>query len=145
MNAGTGDTMILTDEERETVYLLGDTLIPEHEHGPSADEAGLASTFVDRALHLRPDLAGEFRERLAEARGRDPRAYCDELQATDPAAFERLTFVLAGAYLLSPVARRRLGYAGQRGEHQDGFPQPEYGPGGLLDVVRARGPIFRPT
>jgi hypothetical protein len=95
-------TGILTDEERETVYRLGEALMPEHERGPSADEAGLASTFIDKALDLRPDLVGEFRRRLAEARDQDARAYCESLRASDPAAFGRLTFVLAGAYLLSP-------------------------------------------
>ncbi|MBC3194510.1 hypothetical protein H7X46_26015 [Pseudonocardia sp. C8] len=135
----------LTDEEREAVYLLGDTLIPQHERGPSADEAGLASTFIDKALELRPDLVDEFRARLADVRGRDVREYCDELQASDPAAFGRLTFVLAGAYLLSPKAKRWLHYEGQQGEFQDGSPQPEYAPGGLLDAVRRRGPIYRPT
>lgn len=138
-------TEILTDKERETVYLLGEALIPEHQRGPSADEAGLASTFIDKALELRPDLVDEFRLRLAEARDQDPREYCDGLQVGDPAAFERLTFVLAGAYLLSPKAKRWLRYEGQQGEAQDGSPQPEYAPGGLLDVVRERGPIHRPT
>lgn len=135
----------LSDEERETAYLLGEALIPEHDRGPSADEAGMASTFLDQALALRPDLATDFRARLAEARGADPRAFCEKLRVSDPAAFERLTFVLTGAYLLSPVARRWLGYEGQQGEHQDGSPQPEYGPHGLLDAVRARGPIYRQT
>lgn len=135
----------LSDEERETVYLLGEALMPEYDRGPSADEAGLASTFIDQALALRPDLATDFRARLADARGADPRTFCEELRASDPAAFERLTFVLAGAFLLSPVARRWLGYEGQQGEPQDGSPQPEYGPHGLLDAVRARGPVYRPT
>lgn len=135
----------LSDDERETAYLLGEALMPEHDRGPSADEAGLASTFIDQALALRPDLATDFRAQLAEACGADPRAFCEKLRASDPAAFERLTFMLAGAYLLSPSARRWLGYEGQQGEYQDGSPQPEYGPRGLLDAVRARGPIYRQT
>ncbi|MDQ4116148.1 MAG: hypothetical protein M3235_04220 [Actinomycetota bacterium] len=135
----------LTDQERETVFLLGEALIPEHGRGPSADQAGLASTFVDQALALRPDLAPDFRAQLAAARGAEPRAFCEMLRASDPAAFERLTFVLTGAYLLSPVARRWLGYEGQQGELQDGSVQPEYGPQGLLDAVRARGPIYLRT
>lgn len=137
--------VVLSDEERETVYLLGEALIPEHERGPSADQAGLASTFIDQALQLRPDLAAEFQSRLAEARGQEPRAWCEALRERDPAAFSRLTFILAGAYLLSPKARRWLGYQGQLGEFQEGAPQPEYAPQGLLDPVRARGPIYRPT
>jgi hypothetical protein len=135
----------LTDDERQTVYLLGEALIPEHPRAPSADQAGLASVFIDEALKMRPDLVDEFRSMLASARGREPRAYCEALLADNPSAFQRLTFLLAGAYLLSPKARRWLEYSGQQGEYQDGSPQPEYGPGGLLDQVRRRGPRYRPT
>lgn len=136
---------LLTDEERETVYLLGEALMPEHSRGPSADEAGLASTFIDQALELRPDLVEDFRNLLAAARGAEPGEFCDDFRKRDPAAFGRLTFVLTGAYLLSPKARRWLRYEGQTGEPQDGSPQPEYAPGGILDAVRQRGPIYRPT
>lgn len=140
-------TEMLTDTERETVYLLGEALIPQHQRGPSADEAGLASTFIDQALQMRPDLLEDFRNRLAEARSENqgPREYCEQLRARDPDAFNRLTFVLAGAYLLSPRAKSWLRYEGQHGDYQDGSAQPEYGESGLLDVVRARGPIYRPT
>ena len=66
-------------------------------------------------------------------------------RASEPAAFDTLTFVIAGAYLLSPKARAWLKYEGQVGEAQDGSPQPEYAPGGLLDHVRERGPLHRAT
>ncbi|MDA3630784.1 hypothetical protein [Saccharopolyspora oryzae] len=139
------DQDVLTDDEREAVYVLGETLIPEGGSGPSADQAAVASRFIDQFLHLRPDLHADFRTLLAEADLDQPREWCERLERERPDAFSRLTFAIAGAYLLSPKARNWLEYEGQVGEHQDGSPQPEYAEGGLLDQVVARGPIYRPT
>jgi hypothetical protein len=135
----------LTDGQRETVYLLAEALIPEHQDGPSADQAGVATMFIDTVLELRDDLAGEFHKLLDAAQGRDPREFCEALEESDTAAFSRFTFVIAGAYLMSPKARSWLSYEGQVGEFQDGSDQPEYSEGGLLEVVKARGTIFRPS
>lgn len=139
------DQSMLTDDEREAVYLLGETLIPEGSSGPSADQAAVATRFIDEFFAVRPDLHAGFRALLAETDLDHPRQWCERLERERPEDFSRLTFVIAGAYLLSPKARSWLNYAGQVGEPQDGSPQPEYAPGGLLDPVRARGPIYRPT
>ncbi|MFF5988538.1 hypothetical protein [Prauserella flavalba] len=139
------DQTVLTDEEREAVYLIGETLIPEGGSGPSADQAAVATQFIDRFFELRPDLHSGFRELLAEADLKRPREWCERLERQRPADFSTLTFVIAGAYLLSPKARGWLKYEGQVGEYQDGSPQPEYAEGGLLDPVIARGPIYRAT
>ncbi|MEU4311330.1 hypothetical protein [Nocardia sp. NPDC024068] len=135
----------LTDAERETAYLLAEELIPEQPGELSADQAGLSAEFLDRVLALRPDLVPGFRDLLARAHDRPARAFCDHLMASEPAEFERLTFVLAGAYLMSPRVRDRLNYRGQIGEPQLGEAQPEYAGDGLLQLVRARGSIYRPT
>lgn len=138
-------TTVLTDAQREAVYVLADTLIPEHASAPSADQAGVAAEFIDEVLSLRDDLVPGFLAILDRATTAEPREFCEALRVDEPEAFSLLTFVIAGAYLLSPKARNWLHYKGQVGEPQDGSPQQEYGPGGLLDVVRARGPIYRPT
>ena len=135
----------ITDEQREAVFVLAETLIPEHPDAPSADQAGLSARFLDEVLALRDDLLPAFLDIVDRADIKDARRFCDRLQADDPAAFDTLTFVIAGAYLLSPKARAWLNYDGQVGEAQDGSPQPEYAPGGLLDDVRGRGPIYRVT
>lgn len=139
------DQELLTNQEREAVYIIGDTLIPEGGSGPSADQAAVATQFIDRFLALRPDLHAGFRALLAEADLDNPRQWCERLERERPAVFSELTFVIAGSYLLSPKARSWLKYEGQVGEYQDGSPQAEYADGGLLDQVVARGPIYRPT
>lgn len=136
---------VLTDQQRETLYLLAETLIPEHRNAPSADQAGVSGLFIDEVLELRDDIADEFRELLNRAQDKNPRRFCEELEEQDPNAFSRLTFVIAGAYLMSPKSRTWLSYSGQVGEFQDGSDQAEYGNGNILDTVRARGPIFRPS
>lgn len=138
-------TAVLTDAQREAVYVLADTLIPEHSNAPSADQAGVAAEFIDEVLGLRDDLVPGFLAILDRASLTEPREFCEALRVDEPDAFSLLTFVIAGAYLLSPKARDWLRYKGQIGEPQDGSPQQEYAPGGLLDVVRSRGPIYRPT
>ena len=136
---------LMTDEQREAVFVLAETLIPEHPGAPSADQAGLSAQFLDEFFALREDLLPDFLDIVDRADLEDPRGFCDRLRTDEPAAFTTLTFVIAGAYLLSPKARGWLAYEGQVGEAQDGSPQPEYAPGGLLDPVRERGPIHRAT
>jgi len=136
---------LMTDEQREAVYVLAETLIPAHPGAPSADQAGLSARFLDEFFALRADMLPAFLTIVDRAGLEDTRGFCDRLRASEPAAFDTLTFVIAGAYLLSPKARAWLGYQGQVGEAQDGSSQPEYAPGGLLDRVRERGPIFRAT
>ena len=135
----------LTDEQRETLYLLAEALIPEHHEAPSADEAGVSGKFIDEVLMLRDDLAPEVWKLLDSAKGQDPREYCENLERENPGAFAHLTFVIAGAYLMSPKSRTWLSYSGQVGEYQDGSQQAEYLVGGILDEVRSRGHIYRPT
>jgi hypothetical protein len=92
---------------------------------------------------VRPDLATELERVLARATGEPPEAALSRLGTEDPAGFDALVTVIAGAYTMSPKVRRRLGYPGQR-------PRPAYTDeaewdlrGGLLDPVIARGRIRR--
>jgi len=136
---------LISDNQRETIYVLAECLIPEHSSAPSADQAGLAAKFIDEMLALRDDLLPQFLAIVERAPLDDPKAFCEQLRTTEPASFSLLTFVIAGAYLMSPKARSWLRYEGQVGEPQDGSAQDEYATGGILDQVRARGPIYRPT
>lgn len=133
----------LTDEQRLVLYEVGEELIPESSSFPSADGAGVPGHFIDRVLALRPDLAGPLGEVLNRGMDLDPRGFCEDLRREDPAAFELLTFVIAGSYFLNPKVRQAYGYAGQVGEPQEGEPQDEYAEGGLLANVVRRGPIYR--
>jgi hypothetical protein len=133
----------LTNEQRLVLYEVGEELIPEGSSFPSADGAGVPGHFIDRVLALRPDLVAPLGEALDRGIDLDARGFCEDLRREVPAAFELLTFAIAGSYFLNPKVRRAYGYAGQVGESQEGEPQAEYAEGGLLaDVVR-RGPIYR--
>lgn len=135
----------LADQERERFYELAEVLIPPGGSGPSADEAGVPTQFIDELLILRPDLVAPLSEILRLGASEDPRQFCAFLENEQPKQFERLTFAVAGAYFLNPRVRDWLKYEGQTGEFQDGTLLPEYAPGGMLDAVRKRGPIYRPA
>lgn len=139
------ESFSLDDEHRETIRALAESLIPKHSSGPSASEAGVPDEYIDEVLNLRPDRVEAFLEIVHAAGGADPRAFCRTLEAERPADFQLLTFIIAGAYFMSPRARAWLGYEGQLGESVDVSVQPEYEAGGLLDAVLARGAAYRTT
>lgn len=134
----------LTDEERFAIYAMGETLIPPALGEMSADEAGFAGHFLDAYLALRSDHADRLRHVAAGFdEDTDAEAYLRTMQTEDPPTFEFLTFVVVGSYFLNQRVRDSYGYRGQVGESQDGTTQSEYEAGGILDQVRARGPIYR--
>ena len=74
-----------------------------------------------------------------------PREAAQALYTGDPEAFNALGLVVSGGYYMSPVVRERLGYSGQENAPFDGYETPAYETNGMLERVRARGPIYRPT
>jgi len=134
----------LSDDERYALYAVGEALIPPAPGERSADEAGFAAHFVDEYLALRPEHLGQLKDVIADINeATDVEAFLRQMQATDPASFEFLTFVVVGSYFLNEQVRQSYGYRGQTGESQDGTVQPEHDVGGMLDSVRKRGPIYR--
>ena len=126
--------------DRETLSALADALIPEADGMPSASQAGAAGALLDEVLAVRNDLEEPLAELTAAARGRDPAAEIERLQADDPPLFEALTTAIAGGYFMSADVRERLGYPGQLAkELEDDFDQE------LLQPVIDRGTIFRPA
>ncbi len=126
--------------DRETLSALADALIPEADGMPSASQAGAAGALLDEVLAVRADLEEPLAELTAAARGRDPAAEIERLQADDPPLFEALTTAIAGGYFMSADVRERLGYPGQLAkELEDDFDQE------LLQPVIDRGTIFRPA
>ena len=121
--------------DRERLAALADALIPAESGMPSASQAGAAGEWLDAVLAARPDLEAPLAAAavldLAEAR-------------RDPGAWGALTAAITAAYYMSPQVRERIGYAGQQAipfdpDHED------YLEDGLLDSVKARGPVYRPT
>jgi hypothetical protein len=118
--------------DRERLGRLADELIPSESGMPSATEAGAVGEYLDRVLELRPDLEAP----LAAITALDPEG--------DPAGFAAITAAVTGAYYMNPDVAAKVGYAGQAAipfapDHED------YLEDGLLDSVKSRPPVYRPT
>jgi hypothetical protein len=77
----------------------------------------------------------------------DPAEVLAGLRAESPELFGAFAMAVAGAYLINPRVRRELGYPGPAPMKNPALPDEAeaYLEGGILDVVVARGPIYRPT
>ena len=69
------------------------------------------------------------------------------LRNGDRTKFDTFAFAISGAYLINPRVRQLLGFPGQVPAKSPAFPDEaqSYLEDGILDVVIARGPIYRPT
>jgi hypothetical protein len=135
----------LSEERSATLAGLADVLIPRTESMPSASDLGLADRWARRALAAMPSQRESVDRMLDEAWGKDPATELKRLAAEDPDGLARLSFVLVGAYYLSPVVRRTLGYPGPKRLPARDDEADLYLTDGVLDPVLARGPIYRPT
>lgn len=136
----------LTGSERAALVRIADQLIGAGTAGPAPSAVDDFDRWLDRALAARRD-SFEAILALAEALAEVPEdQLTDALRAasSDPtSAFSVLGTVLAGAYLMVPEVRCRLGYPGQ-GEHPAPFDQSaEELMTGVLDPVMARPPVYR--
>ena len=135
----------LTAEQRSALAAFGDALIPGGAGLPCASEADVHGKWADRVLLIRPDLAEPLSAALSEEGGQE--AVLQRLNSERPQALEALRFVVAAAYFMNPRIRKLLGYPGRGPKANPAYPDEaeHYLEGGLLDVVRERGPIYRPT
>jgi hypothetical protein len=102
---------------------------------------GVESRHLARALAARPDLEAPVERAVAAVAGRPPEAALGALARDDPGAYEALALVVSAAHFLHPKVRRRIGFTAHA-------PAPVFPDeaeidleGGLLDAVRARGPL----
>lgn len=135
----------LGDERRTTLARLADELIPAADGMPSASVAGVAGTWLDEVLRLRPDFGPSLVAVLDRSESVDARVAIADLQASDPNGFFVLTEVVAGGYFLNPDVRDALSYPGQESVPIVAENPPDYEQDGLLASVIARGPIYRST
>jgi hypothetical protein len=135
----------LGDAQRATLAAFADVLIPAGAGLPSASEAKVQEKWIDRVLRARPDLAAPVLAVLD--RGGDPTVELDRWRTEEPATFEQFTFAVSGGYLLNPRVCKLLGLPGNAPKRKPAFPDEAdfYLEDGILDAVRARGPIYRPT
>lgn len=135
----------LTSVQRDTLRLFAHTLIPSSPDGPSADEAEVASTWIDTTLDERPDLVPGVLRILDAYDGSEPRPYLERLESDARTEFAQITYVIAGAYFKSPVAKEWLGFARILDEYEGAEPEPTKATMELLQPVLAREPFYRPT
>ena len=135
----------LTEEQRARLASFADSLIAGGAGLPSASEAEVASRWIDRVFTVRPDMEVTVREVIA--REGDPVDILAGLRSGEPDRFSSFAFAIAGAYLINPRIRRGLGYPGPVPMKNPALPDEAdaYLEDGILDVVVARGPIYRPT
>jgi hypothetical protein len=135
----------LSRDEQLRLAVLADVLIPGGYGLPSASEAHLADGWITRVLSVRQDLTAAVRV-VSQTTG-EPAASLRRIRSESVELFEGFTFAVAGAYLMNPRVRKLLGYPGQAPRRKVAYPDESdhYLQGGLLEPVRARGPIYRPT
>jgi choline dehydrogenase-like flavoprotein len=127
--------------QRETLYALGDVLVPATDGMPAASEADPKGKWLDRALAARPDLHETLTAVLDRAAGEDPEAEARRLHAEEPEGFSAVAQIVTGAYYMNLKIRKRIGYPGQ-GNRKPFEDEADYDlRDGLLDPVVERGPI----
>jgi hypothetical protein len=132
-------TVSFESQHRATLAALADVLIP------SASQAGVAGHWLDEVLTALPEVAAPLATLLLDCAGQAPAAAVGRLQRDDPASFDLLCTVVAGAYFLNPAVRQQIGYPGQQAVPIQAESPPDYEQDGLLASVISRGPIYRRT
>ena len=133
----------LDASQRETLYALGDVLIPASGELPSASAADPKHKWLDKALAARPDLVPTLAELLDRARGKDPGAEARRLHEEEPDGFSALSQIVSGAYFMNLKVRKRIGYPGQ-GNRKPFEDEADYDlRDDILDPVIDRGPIHK--
>ncbi|RYC05941.1 hypothetical protein [Nocardioides zhouii] len=137
--------VVLSAAQRERLALLADVVVAGGAGMPSASGAEVHTQWIDRVIAVRADLA-EAVSRVLVLEG-DPDEVLAGVRAGDPELFSGFAFAVAGAYLINPRVRRELGYPGPAPMKSPALPgeAEAYLEDGILDVVIARGPIYRPT
>jgi hypothetical protein len=124
---------------------LADALIPAGAGMPSATEAGAVGEWLEAVLAARPDLAVPLGGVTPATAGMDPAEAIAALPTRDPGGWAAFTTAVPAAYFMNPEVRSRLGYPGQEAVPIDPDAPPDYLEDGLLDSVRSRPPVYRPT
>jgi hypothetical protein len=137
----------LTGAEIATLRAIADALIPASGRGPAATTEPDFDTCLGRAVDARADAFDAITAILARLGGAAPEVIDQalrKLHADQPATFQALSAVIAGAWLLTPTVRKRIGYPGQRRDPARLEEAADQISDGILDLVIARGPIFTP-
>ena len=141
----------LTEAEVRALRVIADVLIPAAGSAPGSCPAATDEPDFDaclrRAVDARADAFSSITAVLAAVGGASPAdvdAAMRSLHGSEPAVFQALSAVIAGAWLLTPTVRARIGYPGQRRDPARFDEAADQLADGILDPVIDRGPIFTP-
>ena len=141
----TNDVELLEEDQRDRLGQLEDVLIPGGLGLPSASEAQASGKWMDRVFVARPDLAEVVRKVIALPGV--PADVIAQLQKDEPSVFGDFSFSVGGAYMMNPRVCRLLGMPGNAPKPKPALEDEAdyYFRDGILDPVKERGPIYRPT
>ena len=128
-----------------TLRVIADVLIPASGDNPPASAEPDLDTWLRRAVDARADAFDAITAVLAHLDGAAPdvtNQALRKLHAEQPVTFQALSAVIAGAWLLTPAVRERIGYPGQRRDPARFEEAADQISDGILDPVIARGPIY---
>jgi hypothetical protein len=137
----------LTAAEIRTLRAIADVLIPAAGDNPAATAEPDYDAWLIRAVNARADAFDPITAVLARLDGASPDAIDQALRALhagQPGQFQALSAVVAGAWLLVPAVRARIGYPGQKRDPARLEEAADQLSDGILDPVIARGPIYTP-
>lgn len=135
----------LTELERTTLHRVADTLIPATDVDPRPTSLDDYDSWLDRAAAARGEHADVLRGTLAAVASVPDAGLWDALRSLDgedPAGFQVLSAVVAGAYLMHPAVRAIIGYPGQVRNPPRFDEAAEELADGILDPVIDRGSIY---
>jgi hypothetical protein len=138
----------LTERELVTACAVADALIPATATTPSAASEPEFVTTLTTALDARADAFEAITEWLADVADLDGPQLVGRLRIlhdSEPVAFQAMSAVLAGAWLLTPTVRARIGYRGQGRNPPSLTEAVDQLDDGLLDAVIERGACYVPT
>lgn len=136
----------LDPNELAALTTLGDALCGPHEQVAPPSGQDEYPHWLEVALAARADSFELILELAAEAAAADDRdAWLRRLHQEQPASFQVLSAVLAGAYLMVPTVKAFVGYPGQRRDPAGIEEAVDQISDGILDPVIERGHFFVPT
>jgi hypothetical protein len=135
----------LTAAEVGTLRVIADVLVPASGDNPPATAEPDLDAWLRRAVDARADAFDAITAVLAQLDGAAPDVTDQalrKLHAEQPLTFQALSAVIAGAWLLTPAVRERIGYPGQRRDPARFEEAADQLSDGILAPVIARGPIY---
>lgn len=135
----------LTATEIGTLRGIADILIPASGDNPAATSEPEFDAWLGCAMDARADAFDAITAILARLDGAAPEVIDQALRtlhAEEPRQFQALSAVVAGAWLLVPAVRARIGYPGQRRDPARLEEAADQISDGILDPVIARGPVY---